>query len=209
MRSTVSSTTLPSLLSILSKVLEWHVHHIISDHLHNRHPISNSQWALQPGKSTVTAQLTTVDNWLRMLDEGSKIGAVFFWPTKGIRLCSPQSSYGKLQQTSLNINILAWVGNCLTFKKQMVVNGSSSSDSHACSIWDTSRIMHWRRKMFSSRGAEKWWRCTLSACQFIKYNLNGFPFFHPLGWKKCSATRCAPWLSWLMESYSKFHNHIA
>ena len=38
-----------SLLSILSEVLEQHVHHIISDHLHVMHPLSNSQW---PGKST-------------------------------------------------------------------------------------------------------------------------------------------------------------
>ena len=60
-----------SLLSILSKVLERHVHHIISDHLHIMHPLSNSQWGFQPGKSTVTALLATVDNWLRMLDEGS------------------------------------------------------------------------------------------------------------------------------------------
>ena len=32
-----------SFLSILSKVLERHVHHIISDHLHVMHPLSNSQ----------------------------------------------------------------------------------------------------------------------------------------------------------------------
>ena len=67
-----------SLLSILSKVLKQHVHHIILDHLHIMHPLSNSQWGFQPGKSTVTALLATVDNWLRMLDEGSEIGAVFF-----------------------------------------------------------------------------------------------------------------------------------
>ena len=67
-----------SLLSILSKVLEQHVHHILLDHLHNRHPISNSQWGFQPGKPTVTALLATVDNWLRMLDEGSELRAVLF-----------------------------------------------------------------------------------------------------------------------------------
>ena len=67
-----------SLLSILSKVLERHVHHTIPDLLHNMHPISNSQWAFQPGKSTVTALLATVDIWLRMLDGGSEIRAVFF-----------------------------------------------------------------------------------------------------------------------------------
>ena len=40
----------------------------------------------------------------------------------------------KLQQTGLNINILAWIGNYLTSRKQMVVvNGTSSSDSHVLS----------------------------------------------------------------------------
>ena len=42
------------------------------------HPLSNSQWGFQPGKSTVTALLATDDKWLRMLDEGREIGAVFF-----------------------------------------------------------------------------------------------------------------------------------
>ena len=40
----------------------------------------------------------------------------------------------KLQQTSLNINILAWVGSYLTSRKQtVVINGSSC-------IWGTPRI---------------------------------------------------------------------
>ena len=85
-------------------VLERHVH-IILDHFSNSHPISNSQWGFQPGKFTVTALLATVDNWLRMLDEGIEIGGLFR-PMKGVWLSSPQSSYAKLQQTGLNISVL-------------------------------------------------------------------------------------------------------
>ena len=122
-----------SLLSILSKVLEQHVHHIISNHLRIMHPLSNSQWGFQPGKSTVTALLTTVDKWLRMLDEGREIGAVFFNLRKAFDSVPHKVLMEKLQQTGLNINILAWIGNYLTSRKQMVVNGSSSSDSHVLS----------------------------------------------------------------------------
>ena len=57
-----------SLLSIVSKVLERHIYSIISNHLHQVYPISNSQWGFQPGKSTVLALLITVDNWLKILD---------------------------------------------------------------------------------------------------------------------------------------------
>ena len=95
------------------------------------HPLSNSQWNFQPGKFTVTALLATVDNWLRMLDEGREIGAVFFDLRKSVL---HKVLMEKVQQTGLNINILAWVGSYLTSRKQMVVvNGSSSSDSHVLS----------------------------------------------------------------------------
>ena len=65
-----------------------------------------------------------------MLDEGSEIGAVFFDLRKVFDSVPHKVLMEKLQQTGLNINILAWVGNYLTSRKQMVVvNGSSSSDS--------------------------------------------------------------------------------
>ena len=71
-----------SLLGILSKVLERHVHNIISQHLAQHHPLSNSQWGFQSGKSTVSALLTTIistmDSWLRTIEEGGDVGAVFF-----------------------------------------------------------------------------------------------------------------------------------
>ena len=118
--------------------------------MHIMHPLSNSQWGFQPGKSTVTALLATVDNWLRMLDEGSEIGAVFFDLRKAFDSVPHKVLMEKLQQTGLNINILAWVGNYLTSRKQMVVvNGSSKLIRLACSIWGTPRI-HFGPSSFSN-----------------------------------------------------------
>jgi len=60
-----------SLLGILSKVL----HSIISQHLAQHHPLSNSQWGFQSGKSTVSALLTTVDSypvWIPYLKKDMK-----------------------------------------------------------------------------------------------------------------------------------------
>ena len=69
-----------------------------------------------------------------MLDEGSEIGIVFFDLRKAFDSVPHKVLMDKLQQIGQNINILAWVGNYLTFRKQMVVvNGSSSSDSHVLS----------------------------------------------------------------------------
>ena len=94
-----------SLLSILSKVLEQHVHHVISNHLCIIHPLSNSQWGFQPGKPTVTALLATVDKWLRMLDEGREIGAVFFDLQKALDSVPHKVLMEKLQQAGLTIKL--------------------------------------------------------------------------------------------------------
>ena len=48
------------------------------EHLHNQHPLSEFQWGFQPGKSTVSALLSTTYSWLETLEEGNEIGAVFF-----------------------------------------------------------------------------------------------------------------------------------
>ena len=48
-----------SLLVVLSKILEKHVHSIITQHLNLYHPISNSQWGFTAGRSTIAALLST------------------------------------------------------------------------------------------------------------------------------------------------------
>ena len=77
-----------------------------------------------------TIFLATVDNWLKILEQGCEIGAVFFDVRKVFDSVPHKALMSKLQQTGLNSNILAWVGNYLTCRRQTaVVNGSRSSDS--------------------------------------------------------------------------------
>ena len=71
--------------------------------------------------------LATVDNWLRICDEGGEIGGLFFDIQKAFDLVPHEALMAKLQQAGLNSNIL---GNYLTCRRKTVaVNGSSSSDS--------------------------------------------------------------------------------
>ena len=51
-------------------------------------------------KSTVTALLSTVDNWLIMLDEGREIAAIFFSTYKRHLILFPTKYLWKLQQTA-------------------------------------------------------------------------------------------------------------
>ena len=119
-----------SLLSILSKVMERHVHLFITEHLRDHHPLSDSQWGFQAGKSTETGLLATVHSWLNILEQRQEVGAVFFDLRKAFDSVPHARLMAKLQQIGLNDHILAWIGDYLTGREQRVtVNGSTSQYS--------------------------------------------------------------------------------
>ncbi len=64
-----------SLLPIISKVLEQHVYLLIMEHLQCHHPLAACQW----GRSTVTALLHCTNDWLKALEDGKEVCAVFFY----------------------------------------------------------------------------------------------------------------------------------
>ena len=67
-----------SILPILSKVLEKHVHGIISDHLLLHSPISDQQWGFTTRKSTTSAVLSMTHDCTHALDRGKEVSTVFF-----------------------------------------------------------------------------------------------------------------------------------
>ena len=67
-----------SLLSILSKLLERHIHGLMYKHLLLYHPIAIQQWGFQPCKSTVSALVDVTHQWSRHLDNGAEVCVVFF-----------------------------------------------------------------------------------------------------------------------------------
>ena len=118
-RSSPNNYRPASLLPILSKLLEKHIHGVLFHHLETTQPISNYQWGFQAGKSTVTtlnySQLATAQclktglRWepysliLRRLSILSLIGLYFrnlrIWVSTaiycgGFRATSPTVSNG-------------------------------------------------------------------------------------------------------------------
>ena len=67
-----------SLLSIVSKMLERHLHQYVTNHLNEHHPLSNKQWGFQSGKSTVTALLSVTHDWFQALESGQEVCSIFF-----------------------------------------------------------------------------------------------------------------------------------
>ena len=64
-----------SLLSVVSKPLERHIHFLLTLHLDVNDPISEQY---QQGKSTFTFLFTVVHNWLRILESGQEVCSIFF-----------------------------------------------------------------------------------------------------------------------------------
>ena len=118
-----------SLLSVLSKLLERHVHKILTEHLCTHHPLSNSQWGFSAGKSTVTALLTTTHEWFQRLEEGKEICAVFFDFKKAFDSVPHRPLITKLQQMGVPYNLLVWISSYLTNRSQKVVVNGATSES--------------------------------------------------------------------------------
>ena len=66
-----------SLLSILSKLLERHVHKLLLKHLDSVAPLAAQQWGFRPGQSTTSALLGATHEWFQATDDGKEVRAIF------------------------------------------------------------------------------------------------------------------------------------
>ena len=116
-----------SLLSILSKLLEKHVANLLTKHIQSHSPLSSHQWGFSRGKSTTGALLTAVDHWLRLLEEGVDICAVFLDYRKAFDTVPHRNLLEKLKFLGVNSYLLKWLTHYLCKRYQAVcVNGSTS-----------------------------------------------------------------------------------
>ena len=118
-----------SLLPIVSKLLERHVHGRVMKHLNESHPLSDHQWGFRPGKSTTHALLSATNEWFELLDAGAEVGAIFFDLSKAFDSVPHKALLEKLKRTGLNGLLCDWIANYLTNRKQrVVVNGEKSNE---------------------------------------------------------------------------------
>ena len=117
-----------SLLSILSKLLEKHIHSLMCDHLNRFNLLSDQQWGFRPGRSTVTALLSTISDWHSELDNGHDICAVFFDYRKAFDSVPHWPLIEKLEALNFDPVIIVWITNYLFGRSQkVVVNGETSA----------------------------------------------------------------------------------
>ena len=122
-----------SLLPIVSKLLECHVYSVILSHLKTHYPLSSVQWGFLEGRSTVTALLHCINEWLKALEDGKEVCAIFFDFQKAFNSVPHSLLMAKLHSLGLNEYILCWLNNYLSNRVQSVVNGSESAPAEVLS----------------------------------------------------------------------------
>ena len=117
-----------SLLPLLSKLLERHFYGLIIQHLQIRQMLSVSQWGFLEGRSTVSALIKCTDDWLKTLENGNDVCAVFFDYRKAFDSVPHRPLMMKLRTLGLDDCIIYWLENYLTSRTQVVtVDGVESS----------------------------------------------------------------------------------
>ena len=119
-----------SILSVVSELLERHVHHLLLQHL-NAYPcysISSRQCGFLPGRSTASVLLSVTHDWLQQLEQGNKVCSVFFDLKKAFDSVPHYLLLQRLLQINTNPFIVQRIRSYLTCRSQLVVvSGEHSS----------------------------------------------------------------------------------
>ena len=119
-----------SLLPVVSKLLERHMHFLISCQIETFCPIASHQWGFQPGKSSVSALIDVVHHWSLALDQRKEVAAVFFDLRKAFDSVPHKPLLDKLKSIGLSEYLVKWICSYLSNREQHVVlNGQESTSS--------------------------------------------------------------------------------
>ena len=112
-----------SILSVVSKLLECHIHQSLSQHLSTNSPLSNRQWGFLPGRCTSSALLSVTHDWLQKLELGNEVCSVFFDLKKAFDSVPHHLLLQRLNEIDVNPFIVQWIRSYLTCRSQLVVVG--------------------------------------------------------------------------------------
>ena len=117
-----------SLLPIISKCLERHIHQLLLEHLSSNEILSDAQFGFRSQRSTVMPLLLAINEWHVALESRKEVACVFFDLTKAFDSVPHQALLNKLHSLGLPTILLRWFSNYLLNRQQRVIlNGSTST----------------------------------------------------------------------------------
>ena len=117
-----------SILPVLSKVLEKHVHESLSDFLHQHTLLHKTQSGFRAKHLCETALTNMIDLWLNAIDNGQMIGVVLVDFKKAFDLVDHRILLNKLEIYGIKDEALLWFNTYLTNRKQQVNINNNKSD---------------------------------------------------------------------------------
>ena len=116
-----------SVLPVISKLIERHVKDIVESFIKSISPISTRQWGFMSKRSTVSALIRVVDDWLLALDQGFEICVIFFDISKAFDTVPHVDLLRKLDQLGLDKYLVRWIRSYLSERSQFVsIDGINS-----------------------------------------------------------------------------------
>ena len=117
-----------SLTSILCKVFEGFVRDALYNHIVTNNLLSVKQFGFCKGRSCVTQLLTTVNKWMKCIDENRPVDAIYLDFAKAFDTVPHKRLIKKLEGYGIRENVLNWVVDFLSDRTQYVsVNGERSN----------------------------------------------------------------------------------
>ena len=117
-----------SLTSIVGKLLETLIKETLMDHLLKNELIRNSQHGFLPNKSCATNLLEFLEYLTKSVDEGNSIDILYLDFAKAFDKVPHKRLLAKIKDLNINGNLLKWIENWLTGRRQrVVINGKASN----------------------------------------------------------------------------------
>ena len=117
-----------SILPVMSKVLEKHVHDSLSEFLGEFDLLHKTQSGFRSQHSCETALVNMIDSWLDAIDKGKMIGVVLVDFKKAFDLVDHNILLDKLSVYGIKGEALRWFNTYLTHRKQQVSVNNCMSD---------------------------------------------------------------------------------
>ena len=109
-----------SILPVLSKLLEKHVHDSLMEFLNCFNLLHTTQSGFRPNHSCETALIGMIDRWLKAINENSMVGVVMVDFKKAFDLVDHNSLLNKLKYYKISDATLKWFSSYLIGRKQKV-----------------------------------------------------------------------------------------
>ena len=116
-----------SVLPVVSKIIEKHVTKHLFGFLNKYDLLHKCQSGFRKHHSCNTALLNLVDKWLKNIDQGEIVGAIFFDLKKAFDVVNHAILLQKLESYKFDQTALNWVSSYLTNRKQCIVQNNSMS----------------------------------------------------------------------------------